>query len=160
MRGQMVERETVGEFIRDALGLTDFENARWFERVATPEEIEEEIWLDELVAAEEAEALDECETFEDWMYYTMELETILELADHGADAGWPGLCYYNETSALYERYEKEIWEALHEDCEDGCPMALIASFNGAKNVGSDAGFRNLLVYYMAERTAHAIADSQ
>ena len=105
-----------------------------------------------------------CETFEDWMYYTMELETILELADHGADAGWPGLCYYNETSALYERYEKEIWEALHEDSADEGfwrnIIDLVGSFKGAKEVASDAGFRNLLVYYMAERTAHAIADSQ
>lgn len=150
----MVERETVGEFIRNALGLTDFEEA------AAAAMSLDEILAAELAWRDEAEALDECETFEDWMYYTMELETILELADHGADAGWPGLCYYNETSALYERYEKEIWEALHEDCEDGCPMALMASWHGAKAVGSDAGFRNLLVYYMAERTAHAIADSQ
>lgn len=84
-------------------------------------------------------------------------ETLADLARGGADAGFPGLTYYSDTVALYDEFSEEIWEALYEDANDmgvAHPIDLIATFGGAKNVGSDAQFKNLMVWYMAERIAH------
>lgn len=84
-------------------------------------------------------------------------ETLRYVAQHGADTGHPGLTYYRDTVALYEAHEGEIWDALHEDAgEMGLdhPLALIATFGGAVNVGSQDQLANLLVWYMAERIAH------
>ena len=80
-------------------------------------------------------------------------DTMRELAEHGADAGWPGLTYYTDTTAMYSEHADEIWQALAEDAGESNPLALIATFGGAANVYSDAQFENLLVWYMAERVA-------
>ena len=83
-------------------------------------------------------------------------DTIADLARGGADAGWHGLTYYHDTTALYNAFHDEIWDALYEDAEEmgaAHPLALVAGFGGASNVGSDAQFKNLLVWYMAERIA-------
>lgn len=99
-------------------------------------------------------------TFRAWLEDKLGRDQIIELAEHGADTGWPGLTYYSETGALYGQYEDEIWQALEDDADSqGCtPLALIASFNGAKNVHGNDQFRNLLVWFMAERTANEIAN--
>lgn len=102
------------------------------------------------------------ETFRSWLQETLDAEQIEDLAEYGADAGWPGLTYYSETGALYEAREPEIWDALSEDAADfghASPLELVATFNGAKAVETDSQFRNLLVWYMAERTAREIADA-
>ena len=83
--------------------------------------------------------------------------TMRDIAAHGADAGWPGITYYRDTNAMYHEHEDEIWYALEQDATElglDHPLALIATFGGAKNVGSDAQLANLLVWYMAERVAH------
>ena len=83
-------------------------------------------------------------------------DTMRDLARSGADAGFPGITYYRDTVALYEAHESEIWDALAEDADDmgyPNPLALIATFGGAGNVGSDDQLRNLLCWYMAERVA-------
>jgi hypothetical protein len=95
-------------------------------------------------------------SFREWMQENMEPDTIRDLAEHGASAGWPGLTYYSETGKLYEEFEDEIWQALEDDAGDfghKTPLEMIASFNGAKDVHSDVQLRNLLVWYLAERTA-------
>ena len=89
-------------------------------------------------------------------------DTMRDLAAHGADAGFPGITYYRDTVALYEKHAEEIWDALAEDAESmglPHPLALIATFGGAGNVGSADQLANLLCWYMAERVAadHASA---
>ena len=99
-------------------------------------------------------------TFRAWLEETLDREQIIDLSEQGAGTGWPGLTYYSETSALYEQYEDEIWQAIEDDADgQGCtPLALIASFGGANDVHGDDQLRNLLVWYMAERTAYEIAN--
>jgi hypothetical protein len=88
-------------------------------------------------------------------------DTLRDLAEHGADAGWPGLTYYTDTSALYRAHADEIWDALYEDAQDmgePHPLALVATLGGAENVANDYQLENLLVWYMAERVARDFAD--
>lgn len=89
--------------------------------------------------------------------------SIEDLAEHGADAGFPGLSYYSDTIKLYEKYEREIWEALDEDA-DGMGskniLDFIGTLSGADNVADEDQFKNLLVWYMAERTARQVVDER
>jgi len=88
---------------------------------------------------------------------------LADLSNYGAVNGYGGLIYYHETTALYNRYHDEIWDMLEEDrqsfgmknCSD-----VIASFNGADDVASDEQYKNLLVWYAAERIAYEITQGE
>lgn len=62
---------------------------------------------------------------------------------------------------LYNKYHDEIWDLIDEERQLfgmlTC-MELIVSLNGAKDIGSDAQFKNLLVWYAAERIAFELTD--
>ena len=103
-------------------------------------------------------------TFKDWLRETLEPETIQDLAEYGAQAGFPGLTYYKDTSELYERFADEIWDALTEDAEafgHSGPIEFVATFRGTESgIHSHTQFVNLLVWYMAERTAREITEGR
>ena len=59
------------------------------------------------------------------------------------------------------RFQDEIREALNEDAEDfgyDSPEAFVATFGRSDMLWSEDGRKNLLVWFMAERTAHEITD--
>jgi hypothetical protein len=94
-------------------------------------------------------------TFKAWMLANLDESQIRDIAQHGADSGWPGLTYYTDTCKLYNRFKEEIWEMLLEDAENlgQNVFEVIASFGGAKSVGSAEQFENLMTWYAAERIA-------
>jgi len=98
--------------------------------------------------------------FKDWLLENLK-EELKDIATYGCQGGFTGLIYYHETSLLYNTYEKEIWEMLSEDTEsigDGNVLDFISSLNGSKNVEDEMTFKNLLVWYAAERTADKIVN--
>jgi hypothetical protein len=102
-------------------------------------------------------------TFRAWLREALDLDQITDLANHGADAGWPGLTYTADCVDLYLRFEKEIHEALVEDAEAfgyKSPEVLIAAFHRADMLWTADGRKNLLVWYLAERTARDITDEK
>ena len=99
--------------------------------------------------------------FRAWLMDTLDPEQIEDLAGHGADAGWPGLTYTSECVELFERFEGEIREALNEDTEAfgyESPEAFVATFRRSDMLWDEDSRRNLLVWYLAVRTAHEITD--
>ena len=101
-------------------------------------------------------------TFESWMRHNFTKDEMKDIAEHGASCGFPGLTYYSDTVSLHDTFEDDIWDALYEECENmgsNNVMELIASFGGAKDVGSIDQFKNLLVWFMAERIAYRITES-
>lgn len=101
-------------------------------------------------------------TFLDHLTTTLEHDSIIGLAEHGADAGWPGLTYTMDCVLLYDEYEDEIWDALRMDAEDlgyDNPMVMVATFNRSDMLDDSDRFKNLLVWYMAEREAQRYADA-
>ncbi len=99
--------------------------------------------------------------FRAWLTETLDPDQIEDLAGHGADAGWPGLTYTSDCVELFERFEGEIREALNEDAEDfgfDSPEAFVATFSRSDMLWDEDSRRNLLVWYLAERTAHEITD--
>lgn len=98
-------------------------------------------------------------SFKKWMQSNFTKGELRDLARYGANTGWQGLTYYTETAALYDKFHDEIWDALYEDAQSfGSKnvIALIADFGGADNANDDDTFKNLLVWYMAERTAREL----
>src|SRR5690606_28464517 len=81
---------------------------------------------------------------------------------HGCQSGMVSeLVYYNQTTSFYDEHHDEIWDLLTEQADQlGEPnaLAMIGNFNGAKNVGSDDQFKNLLAWYAYEETTRTIAD--
>lgn len=103
----------------------------------------------------------ECLTFREWMLNQFDRDELSDICTHGANAGWSGLIYYSDTSDLYEKYNEDIWKMLYEDYQShgsaSC-LELIISFQTAKDVNSDDQFKNLLVWYAAERIAFEITE--
>lgn len=98
-------------------------------------------------------------TFRAWMKANFNKGQLVDMVNHGVDGGWHGLTYYRETTALYNKFADEIWDALAEDAQSfGEPntLAMLSKFGGAGVVETDESFKNLLVWYMAERIAREL----
>ena len=99
--------------------------------------------------------------FRSWLMETLDAGQIEDLADHGADSGWPGLTYTSDCVDLFERFQEEIREALNEDAEAfgyESPEALVATFRRSDMLWSEDGRKTLLAWFMAERTAQEITQ--
>lgn len=86
----------------------------------------------------------------------MEDDTLLSVASHSADAGWPGFTYYKDTVEFYDKHEEDIWELLTQTAEEmgnENPLELIASFGGAKQVSDLDTFKNLLSWFALEESS-------
>ena len=96
----------------------------------------------------------------DWILDTQERSTIEDVTRHGCSGGTISeLIYYADTSAFYEKYKEEIWRRLSDMADDlGCDsiLHLIATFNGAKEVGSPLQLKNLLAWWAAEDVCREI----
>lgn len=93
----------------------------------------------------------------------MEESEIIEAGEHGADAGWAGFSYYEDTGEFYEKYEDAIWELLEENAEsmgEKHPLALIATFKGAQDVHGADQFENLLAWFALEEVGRWLADRE
>ena len=99
-------------------------------------------------------------TFKDWLIENLKDE-LSDIAKHGCQGGFQGLTYYNETSSLYDTHKDEIWEMLCNDSEEfghNNVIGFISSFNGANNVSNETTFKNLLVWYAAEKIASEVTS--
>jgi len=97
----------------------------------------------------------------EYLLENYEPEEIKDIAEHGCSGGVGGLTYYLETCAFHDQYENEIWDLLdimRQDFGYKTVLDLIASFNGAKEVGSIEQFKNLLCWVAVEETARDIIE--
>ena len=88
-------------------------------------------------------------------------EHAADIAQHGADTGWPHITYTNDCVKLYDQYQEDIWEMLNEDIEDmgyDNPIAFIATFKRVDMAFSNDGLKNLLVWYACERIANQLEE--
>jgi hypothetical protein len=102
-------------------------------------------------------------TFEDWMRANFSKSDLQDMTTHGVDSGFGGLTYYSDTIKLYDRFADEIWNALWEDAQ--CAgynnvLQFITDNFRCSDVSCDAEFKNLLVWYMAERTANELLEGR
>lgn len=100
-------------------------------------------------------------TFEAWLRETLDADQISDLADHGADTGWPGLTYNADVAETFDVYAEEIWDLAAETAEEmGEPnvAALVSKFQRADMLGSYLTFKVLMVWFAAETIANRITE--
>lgn len=99
-------------------------------------------------------------SFEGWFRRNFTKDEMRDMVEHGANVGFHSITYYSDTVSLYDRFVDDIWEMLWSDAEQYGQTILefIASFNGAKDVGGDEQFKNLLVWYACEKLAYQITE--
>jgi hypothetical protein len=100
------------------------------------------------------------ETFEAWFNANL-ADQAEDIANHGADSGFSGITYTSDTVELYNKFEGEIWEALCEDAHGmgySNPIELVVTFKRSDMLSDPDTFKNLLVWYMAERIAQRMTN--
>lgn len=69
------------------------------------------------------------------------------IREYGASYGPPGLIYYSETNAIYDRFEEEIWKlVLVGDL-------TVADLRDRDALSDPVRFKNTMVWAAAERLA-------
>lgn len=91
----------------------------------------------------------------------MELDSIREAGEHGADTGWPGFTYTTDGADFYRANSRTIDAMLADDADDmGYPdvAALVASFVRSDMADTDDGRACLLAWYALEQVGRRLAD--
>ena len=100
------------------------------------------------------------DSIKEWLEATQDKSTISDVTWHGCSGGTISeLIYYVDTSAFYDKSQDEIFQRLSDMADDmGCEsiLHLIATFNGAKEVGSPLQLKNLLAWWAAEDVCREI----
>lgn len=96
-------------------------------------------------------------TFTEWFNDNLS-EYAQDIAEHGADYGFPHITYTSDTVEIYDQFEDEIYEALNQDAKEfgySSVDAFVASFVRKDMLATPEGRKNLLVWYMCEREARS-----
>lgn len=85
-----------------------------------------------------------------------------DIAEHGADAGYPCITYTRDCCGIFDKFADEIWSMAVDDAEDfGQPvMTMIAGFGRADMCDTWDTFRNLMCWYACEKVAREIMDAR
>ena len=97
-------------------------------------------------------------TFKQWLLRNFDKKNLSDIATNGARMGFTGMSYYRDTSHLYKKFEKEIWDILVNEMKmSGCDNVfdfICQTFTKrSKEVETPNQFEALLVWYVAERIA-------
>ena len=104
----------------------------------------------------------ENKTIKSFVENNFDANDIDMICQYGCENVFNGIIYYSETTALYDKFQDEIWEMLWRESEEQgvSVMELIASFNNADTIGSDEQFKNALVWFAVEEIAHNIKKTE
>jgi hypothetical protein len=86
-----------------------------------------------------------------------------DIAEHGADCGYPCITYTRDCCDIFDKFADEIWEMAADDAEAMGSlnvMHFVSGFRRADMADSWDGLRNLMVWYACEKVAHEIADAR
>jgi len=98
-----------------------------------------------------------------WLIRNFSKEERRDIVEFGCSSGFHHLTYYSDTVKLYRRFEEEIWDSLFEDADaygNVSILQFIASLNGAEDVGDETQLKNLLVWYIVEKTAYRLTEEE
>ena len=86
-------------------------------------------------------------SFRAWFNSHYDKDECRCICEYGASYGPPGLIYYSETNAFYERFEEEVWElALAGDLS-------VADLRDKEALSDPVRFKNAMVWAAAESLA-------
>lgn len=101
-------------------------------------------------------------TFRQWFIANLS-DSAKDIANNGADCGFFGLTYTADTVKLFDRFDHEIWDMAYEDTESmgsANVAEFIAGFGRSDMLENVDSFKNLMVWYAAERIARELTDEQ
>jgi hypothetical protein len=101
------------------------------------------------------------DSFRDWFKANL-LDSAADIASHGADAGYSHLTYIRDCAETFDLFASEIWEMAVQDAEEmGCKNVaeLISGFSRADMLCNFDQFKNLMLWYAAEKVAREIVDA-
>ena len=84
-----------------------------------------------------------------------------DIANHGADGGFPKITYTADTCKIFDRFADQIWDIAVEDAEAmgyKNVAAMIADFGRSDMLNDIDSFKNLMVWYACERLAQQLTD--
>lgn len=93
-------------------------------------------------------------SFKAWFNENLK-DSAADIANHGADAGYPHITYTSDTVKLFDKYGDEIWEMAVQAADDmGTTVPeLLASFRRKDMMESLDTFKNLMVWFACEALA-------
>lgn len=97
--------------------------------------------------------------FRSWFNATLK-QQARDIAEHGADCGFPCITYTADTICIFDRFEDEIWDMAVEEAESlGCKNVadMIAGFRRDDMLQDIGTFKNLMVWFACEKLAREIA---
>ena len=90
-------------------------------------------------------------------------EDFIQIAEHGADTGWNGFCYYNETVLFYNDNETLIWDYIESEAEEfGCKSILtfLETYCSTNTITNLTELKNWASWYALESVAYWLRDQQ
>ena len=105
--------------------------------------------------------------FKTWFEQNLS-EQASDIANHGADCGFPHITYTSDTVDIFDRFSDEIWEMAVEDAESmdifdrfrhKNVAEMIADFRRADMLSSLDQFKNLMVWYACEKLANEMENA-
>jgi hypothetical protein len=97
-------------------------------------------------------------TFRAWFKANLS-EQAHDIANHGADCGFPAITYTSDCVKLFDRFGAEIWEMAVQDAEDmGCKNVadMISGFKRSDMLETLDTFKNLMIWYACEKLAQEV----
>jgi len=92
---------------------------------------------------------------------SMELSSIREAGEHGADAGWPGFTYTSDGADFFDENEYLLTQILQQDADDygfDNVGAFVASFARADMTDTMPGYKCLVAWYALEIAGRWLED--
>ena len=103
--------------------------------------------------------------FKTWFNENLK-DSAKDISSHGADAGYPHITYYSDTTKLFNKYRKDIIEMLKETSESMGyldTIELLKTFNRQdmltgyfEELKHDDSSKCLLVWFACEELSHQL----
>jgi hypothetical protein len=87
-------------------------------------------------------------------------DSARDIANHGADCGYPCITYTSDTVKIFDRFGDEIWNMAVEEADSlGCKNVadMIAGFRRSDMLDDLTTFKNLMVWFACEMLARESA---
>lgn len=100
-------------------------------------------------------------TFRAWFKANLR-EYARDIAEHGADCGYPHITYTSDTCRIFDKFAEEIWEMVVEQADSAGenPAEYISQFRRADMLDNWDSFRNLMVWFACEEVAREMTDKE
>ena len=96
-------------------------------------------------------------------HHNFDDEQMREIAEHGADTGWPGFTMTSECCEFFDKHALPLWEMLQQQAEDmgeGNVCEHVAKFKRSDMIEHWDMFRNLLAWWALEEAARYVTDQK